>query len=108
MGRPSRVLKKGRLKRGDEGSCSPRGRGRFMRGRNERQATMLVGVTAEELVPARHPIRRIREVVDRLLDELGPVFSAMYAERGRPSIPPEHLLKSTLLMALYSIRSERQ
>lgn len=79
-----------------------------MRGRNERQATMLVGATPEELVPARHPIRRIREVVDRLLADLSPVFDEMYADRGRPSIPPEHLLKSTLLMALYSIRSERQ
>jgi len=79
-----------------------------MRGEKERQATMLVGATAEDLVPARHPIRRIREVVDRLLEELSPVFAEMYAERGRPSIPPEHLLKSTLLMALYSIRSERQ
>jgi transposase len=79
-----------------------------MRGRNERQAAMLMSATPEELVPARHPIRRIREVVDRLLAELSPVFEEMYGEGGRPSIPPEHLLKGTLLMALYSIRSERQ
>lgn len=79
-----------------------------MRGRNERQATMLMQATPEDLVPARHPIRRIRDVVDSLLAELSPVFDAMYADRGRPSIPPEHLLKGTLLMALYSIRSERQ
>ncbi len=79
-----------------------------MRGRTERQANMLLAVTTEELVPQHHPIRRIREVVDRLLDDLGPVFAEMYSTRGRPSIPPEHLLKATLLMALYSIRSERQ
>ncbi len=79
-----------------------------MRGRTERQAKMLFGVTADDLVPAKHPIRKIRELVDGILDELSPTFAAMYAERGRPSIPPEHLLKGTLLMALYSIRSERQ
>ncbi len=79
-----------------------------MRGRKERQAAMLMAATPEDLVPERHPIRRIREVVDRLLDELSPVFDEMYAAVGRPSIPPEQLLKGTLLMALYSIRSERQ
>ena len=82
--------------------------GATMRGRNERQAAMLMQATPEDLVPARHPIRGIRDVVDRLLAELSPVFDEMYADRGRPSIPPEHLLKGTLLMALYSIRSERQ
>ena len=79
-----------------------------MRGRNERQAEMLLGVTAEDLVPATHPIRRIRTLVDDILKELSPLFSEMYSERGRPSVPPEQLLKATLLMALYSIRSERQ
>jgi len=79
-----------------------------MRGRNERQAKMLFGVTPEDLVPARHPIRRIRTLVDELLTELSPVFDKMYRPGGRPSIPPEHLLKATVLMALYSIRSERQ
>ena len=79
-----------------------------MRGNTERQANFLLGVTPGDLVPAGHPIRRIRELVDSILGELSPTFGAMYAERGRPSIPPEHLLKGTLLMALYSIRSERQ
>lgn len=79
-----------------------------MRGRNERQAKMLFGVTPDDLVPVRHPIRRIRTLVDELLNELSPVFDEMYSSRGRPSIPPEQLLKSTVLMALYSIRSERQ
>jgi len=79
-----------------------------MRGRNERQAKMLLGVTPDDLVPAKHPIRRIRELVDDILDGLSPLFEEMYSVRGRPSIPPEQLLKATLLMAFYSIRSERQ
>ena len=79
-----------------------------MRGPTEHQADMLLGVTTEDLVPADHPIRRIRDIADAALAELSPTFSAMYAPDGRRSVPPEHLLKGTLLMALYSIRSERQ
>ena len=79
-----------------------------MRGRNERQAKMLLDVSPEDLIPPKHPIRRIRELVDTMLAELSPQFAEMYSDRGRPSIPPEHLLKGTLLMAFYSIRSERQ
>lgn len=79
-----------------------------MRGRTERQAKMLLDVSPEDLIAAKHPIRSIRELVDLLLVELSPLFDEMYAERGRPSIPPEQLLKATLLMAFYSIRSERQ
>jgi transposase len=65
-------------------------------------------VTPDTLVPQGHPIREIRLIVDRALAELSPVFDAMYAAAGRPSIPPEHLLKAMLLQAFYSIRSERQ
>lgn len=79
-----------------------------MRGRNERQATMLLGMTVEQFIPEKHPIRRIRALVDEILGELSPQFSAMYATIGRASIPPEHLIKAKFLMALYSIRSERQ
>ena len=79
-----------------------------MRGRSERQSELLLGVTAEALVPADHPIRRIRAIVDRVLAELHEQFAALYKANGRPSIPPEHLLKASLLMGLYSIRSERQ
>jgi transposase len=79
-----------------------------MRGETTKQAAMLLGVTTDELVPKDHPIRRIRAIVERVLAELSPQLEAMYAKHGRPSIPPEHLLKATLLMALYSIRSERQ
>jgi transposase len=79
-----------------------------MRGSTERQMGMLLGITADQLVPADHPIRRIRRLVDQALAELSPVFAEMYKDGGRPSIPPEHLLKGSLLIALYSIRSERQ
>jgi len=79
-----------------------------MRGRTERQATMLFGVSTEDFIPANHPIRRIRELTDTVLDRLSPQLTAMYSTIGRPSVPPEHLIKGTLLMALYSIRSERQ
>ncbi|MCA9527601.1 MAG: IS5 family transposase [Dehalococcoidia bacterium] len=78
-----------------------------MRGRTERQAAF-IAVTPEQKVPKHHPIRAIRAVVEPLLGELSPVFEKMYEPNGRPSIPPEHLLKATLLMALYSVRSERQ
>lgn len=79
-----------------------------MRGRTERQGEMLLGVTVEEFIPASHPIRRIRLLTDQVLAELSPQLSAMYSNIGRPSVPPEHLVKASLLMALYSIRSERQ
>ena len=64
--------------------------------------------TADQLVPQDHPIRRIKPIVDQALKGLSPTFNRMYAAVGRPSIPPEHLLKASLLIALYSIRSERQ
>jgi transposase len=68
---------------------------------------MLTSVSTEDLIPADHPIRRIRVVVDAVLDELDSVFDEMYASSGRRSVPPEVLLKATVLMAMYSIRSER-
>ena len=76
-----------------------------MRGAPERQLQMLATVNLG-LRPSDHPIRRIRSVVEAVLAELDGEFSAMCA-RGRPSVPPEQLLKATVLMALYSIRSER-
>jgi transposase len=69
---------------------------------------MLGVIDPEQLIPANHPIRRVKPLAEAALRELEPTFERMYARIGRPSIPPEHLLKSCLLMALYSIRSERQ
>jgi transposase len=68
---------------------------------------MLVSLSPDELIPADHPIRRIRRLVDVVLADLDGSFDAMYATTGRRSVPPETLLKATVLMALYSIRSER-
>ena len=79
-----------------------------MRGARARQATMLTAVTPDALVPPRHPIRQIKPMVEAALAKLSPTFNRMYAEDGRPSIPPEHLLKGCLLIALFSVRSERQ
>jgi transposase len=78
-----------------------------MRGTPERQMAMLTTLNPGDLIPVDHPIRRIRKVVDAVLVELDDEFDAMYASSGRPSVPPEQLLKATVLMAMYSIRSER-
>ncbi len=78
-----------------------------MRGSPDPQLAMLTSLSTEDLIPADHPIRRIRVVVDAVLAELDDMFDAMYAAGGRRSVPPETLLKATVLMAMYSIRSER-
>src|SRR5215218_7368186 len=78
-----------------------------MRGRREPQATMLAFVDLEERVARNHPLRVIKQYADRALSELSSVFDQMYAAGGRPSIPPERLLKASLLISLYSLRSER-
>ena len=77
-----------------------------MRGRRDQQTTMLAFVDLEERVPRKHPLRVVKQFADRAVRELSPVFDQMYAAGGRPSIPPERLLKASLLIALYSIRSE--
>ena len=79
-----------------------------MRGKKESQIVMLSSLTPDQLVPQDHPVRLIKPIVERALNELSPIFNQMYATNGRPSIPPEHLLKASLLIALYSVRSERQ
>lgn len=79
-----------------------------MRGDRDQQANMLLAITPDQLVPADHPVREIKAIVEDVPTELSPVFAQMYARNGRPSIPPEHLLKASLLIALYSVRSERQ
>ena len=78
-----------------------------MRGRPNPQRSMLAIVDLEERIPRDHPLRRIKEVADAALARLSPVFDGMYAQVGRASVPPERLLKASLLIALYSVRSER-
>ena len=78
-----------------------------MRGEERRQRAMLFTINLEERIAKEHPLRGIKELADAALKRLSPRFASMYSPRGRPSIPPERLLKATLLMALYTIRSER-
>jgi transposase len=78
-----------------------------MRGNDQRPAAMFSYVSAEERVPADHPLRAIRTFVDEILREMPREFDALYARHGRPSIPPERLLRAQLLQLFYSIRSER-
>lgn len=78
-----------------------------MRGEQKKQSSMLVLMSPESVVPKDHPARRIKKLADEALADLSTTFDEMYAAGGRPSIPPERLLKSMLLIALYSVRSER-
>jgi len=78
-----------------------------MRGEERRQRSMLLVVNLEERIPKEHPLRRIKQMAELALKELSPMFDASYSVLGRPSLPPERLLKASLLMALYTIRSER-
>lgn len=79
-----------------------------MRGQVDPQATMLHYFSAESRVPADHPLRRVKQLAERALDAISGELDALYSTTGRPSIAPEHLLKGQLLIALYSIRSDRQ
>jgi len=79
-----------------------------MRGPDEKQGEVFSYVPLEQRIPRDHPLRRIRAMVDRGLNEMWSHFEALYARRGRPSIAPERLLRALLLQALYSIRSETQ
>src|SRR5215510_12046601 len=78
-----------------------------MRGRKKQQDTLFSLRTPGDRVPKDHPLRRVKDMADAALKALSPTFGKMYSERGRPSIPPEQLLKATLLMAFYTVRSER-
>jgi transposase len=79
-----------------------------MRGGETKAGALFSYVDLEARVPAGHPLRAIRGIVDAALVELSPVFAGLYARLGRPSIPPEQLLRALLLQAFHSIRSERQ
>lgn len=79
-----------------------------MRGRADQQLPLFHTFQVEDRIRADHPLRDIKRRTDRILETLHSKFEAAYSVTGRPSVPPERLLKSLLLMALYSIRSERQ
>jgi transposase len=79
-----------------------------MRGDDRQQAGMFSYLSPEQRVPADHPLRPIRALVDDALCGLSGQFATLYARRGRPSIAPEKLLRALLLQVLFSIRSERQ
>src|SRR5919106_681782 len=81
---------------------------RLMRGTDDQPGSMFSYVSLEERVPQDHPLRAIRRITDRALERLSPRFGTLYVKFGRPSIPPEKLLRALLLQALYTIRSERQ
>lgn len=85
----------------------PKRRDFTMRGRSENQYSLPI-CDPGEYVPPKHPIRDVKAFVDGILERMSPTFDAMYSSVGRKSIPPEVLLKSCMLIALYSIRSERQ
>ena len=80
----------------------------WMRGDDSRRDGLFSYVRSEDRVPKGHPLRVIRQVANQALDALSPRFDELYAQDGRPSIPPEQLLRALLLQAFYSIRSERQ
>jgi transposase len=79
-----------------------------MRGGDVRTDGLFSYVSCEARVPKNHPLRPIRAIVDEALEVLSPEFAKLYAPIGRPSIPPEKLLRALLLQAFYSVRSERQ
>jgi transposase len=79
-----------------------------MRGRDRRRDGLFSYVRPESRIPSNHPLRLIRRVADEALTALDAQFAVLYSENGRPSIPPEQLLRALLLQAFYSIRSERQ
>lgn len=79
-----------------------------MRGEKQSQVSVTCLINVETMIPADHPIRTIKRLLNEVLVRMDAHFDEIYAENGRPSIPPERLLMAKVLMALYSIRSERQ
>lgn len=78
-----------------------------MRGTDDREPVLFSYVSLEDRVPRDHPLRTVKKLVDGILRDLSPRFDAMYARVGRPSIPPEQLMRALLLQIFYSVRSER-
>lgn len=79
-----------------------------MRGYFDSQPMIIAYINLEKRVPQGYPLRKIKPMADQELKRLSPLFNEMYSHTGRPAIPPERVLKSLLLIALYSVRSERQ
>jgi transposase len=79
-----------------------------MRGSDEQRQAMFSYVSLEERVPADHPLRTIRRITDRALARLSPQLGALYVHFGRPSVPPEQVLRALLLQVLYSVGRESQ
>ena len=79
-----------------------------MRGSDEASGSLFSYVDLEERIPARHPLRRIRQVVNDALASLDAEFDRLYSAEGRPSVAPERLIRASLIQILFSIRSERQ
>ena len=79
-----------------------------MRGEDRTSGALFSYIDIEARVPTKHPLRGMRRLSNAALAELDGAFSALYERIGRPSIPPERLLRATLLQLLYTIRSERQ
>lgn len=79
-----------------------------MRGPNQPQTALFSYLSVEDRIPADHPLRALNGLISPILADLSPRFQAMYSPIGRPSIPPERLLRAMLLQVLYTIRSERQ
>src|ERR1700721_4389521 len=78
-----------------------------MRGTDQQQSHVFSYISPEQRVREDHPLRPIRTMVDEILKQLSPQFEKMYSKVGRPSIPPEQLLRAQLLQMFYSVRSER-
>ena len=79
-----------------------------MRGQDQTSGSLVSYIDIEGRVPSKHPLRTIRRIVNDVFVSLSPDFEAMYSRMGRPSIPPEQLLRALLVQAFYTIRSERQ
>ena len=79
-----------------------------MRGTDKLQESLFTVAKLEDFVPADHPLRPIRLLVNEALGRLNGLFNAIYADTGRESIAPEKLLRTLLLQVFYSVRSERQ
>ena len=78
-----------------------------MRGAESGQQVLFSYVAIDARIPADHPLRAMKQLLEPVLGDLAPRFATMYAEGGRPSIPPEQLLRALLLQSLYTVRSER-